>query len=219
MKTTYLVVFVTLNLYIYASANQEKKNEELFQDELKSHLLNSLGLKKEPKVEEKSKVIVPRDLLEKYLNERETMRESIPDDADFLGQLDREEVEEFYQPQSHMRSRRHAPLQASRTKDKKCNRRELIIDFHKLGWNNWIVAPSKYQAYYCAGDCTFPMSDNQNASNHAILQSIYHSVGRVVPRACCAPTKYNKVTMLYSVETQTLMKEYDHMVVEACGCQ
>lgn len=100
----------------------------------------------------------------------------------------------------------------------KCSKRTMSINFDEVGWSSWIIAPQSYTADYCAGDCSFPMDDNQNATNHAIIQSIFHSVGRVVPRSCCAPTKLSSVALLYQLDGSVQVKKYDDMIVESCGC-
>lgn len=100
----------------------------------------------------------------------------------------------------------------------KCSRKSLSINFDEVGWSNWIIAPQSYYADYCSGDCSFPMSDHQNATNHAIIQGIYHAVGRLVPKSCCVPVKLGKMAILYQIDGGVQMKHYDDMIVESCGC-
>ncbi|KAM5322577.1 growth/differentiation factor 10 isoform 2-T2 [Glossophaga mutica] len=38
-----------------------------------------------------------------------------------------------------------------------CSRRYLKVDFADIGWNEWIISPKSFDAYYCAGVCEFPM--------------------------------------------------------------
>lgn len=38
-----------------------------------------------------------------------------------------------------------------------CARRYLRVDFADIGWNEWILAPKAFDAYYCSGTCGFPM--------------------------------------------------------------
>ena len=37
---------------------------------------------------------------------------------------------------------------------------------------DWVIAPQGYSAYYCEGECSFPLDSCMNATNHAILQSL-----------------------------------------------
>ena len=102
-----------------------------------------------------------------------------------------------------------------------CKRHELYVDFQDVGWNDWIVAPPGYHAYFCHGDCPFPMADHLNSTNHAIVQTLVNSVSPgKVPRACCVPTDLSPISMLYLDESETvILKNYKDMVVEGCGCR
>lgn len=114
-------------------------------------------------------------------------------------------------------------VKKSRRKDGRnsCRRRELYVDFSEVGWNDWIVAPPGYEAFYCAGDCPFPMSDHFNATNHAIVQTLVHSMyPNSLPRACCVPTALEPISMLYvDEENKVVLKNYQDMSVLQCGCR
>lgn len=102
-----------------------------------------------------------------------------------------------------------------------CQKRPLYVDFTDVQWNDWIVAPLGYDAYYCDGNCPFPLSDNLNTTNHAIVQTLVNSVDpRAAPTACCVPTSLSSISMLYLDEHgKTILKNYDDMVVLGCGCR
>lgn len=102
-----------------------------------------------------------------------------------------------------------------------CRRHSLYVDFSDVGWNDWIVAPPGYQAYYCSGECPFPLSDHLNSTNHAIVQTLVNSVNpTAVPKACCIPTELSPISMLYVDEyDKVVLKNYQDMVVEGCGCR
>ncbi|XP_078594276.1 uncharacterized protein LOC144872040 [Branchiostoma floridae x Branchiostoma japonicum] len=102
-----------------------------------------------------------------------------------------------------------------------CRRHSLYVDFSDVGWNDWIVAPPGYQAYYCHGECPFPLADHLNSTNHAIVQTLVNSVNPLaVPKACCVPTDLSPISMLYLNENdQVVLKNYQDMVVEGCGCR
>ncbi|WAR20127.1 BMP2-like protein [Mya arenaria] len=102
-----------------------------------------------------------------------------------------------------------------------CQRKNLYVDFNDVGWNDWIVAPLGYYAYYCDGSCPFPFSDNLNATNHAIVQTLARQVDiRAAPTPCCVPTSLSSISMLYLDEfSKVILKQYDDMVVEGCGCR
>ncbi|XP_062824741.1 bone morphogenetic protein 4 [Anolis carolinensis] len=109
---------------------------------------------------------------------------------------------------------------AQRKGKKNCRRHALYVDFSDVGWNDWIVAPPGYQAFYCHGDCPFPLADHLNSTNHAIVQTLVNSVNGSIPKACCVPTELSAISMLYLDEyDKVVLKNYQEMVVEGCGCR
>ncbi|NP_001095263.1 bone morphogenetic protein 4 precursor [Xenopus laevis] len=118
------------------------------------------------------------------------------------------------------RSKRSPKQQRPRKKNKHCRRHSLYVDFSDVGWNDWIVAPPGYQAFYCHGDCPFPLADHLNSTNHAIVQTLVNSVNSSIPKACCVPTELSAISMLYLDEyDKVVLKNYQEMVVEGCGCR
>ena len=117
-------------------------------------------------------------------------------------------------------SRRRSRSQKSRRKNE-CKRHPLYVDFRDVGWNDWIVAPNGYNAYYCHGECPFPLADYLNSTNHAIVQTLVHAVNKKdAPSACCVPTELSAISMLYLDEYgKVVLKKYQDMVVEGCGCR
>lgn len=118
------------------------------------------------------------------------------------------------------RRTKRSPRPRGRKKNRNCRRHELYVDFSDVGWNDWIVAPPGYQAYFCHGDCPFPLADHLNSTNHAIVQTLVNSVNAEIPRACCVPTELSAISMLYLDEhDKVVLKNYQEMVVEGCGCR
>ncbi|KAM5249085.1 bone morphogenetic protein 8B [Ctenodactylus gundi] len=101
-----------------------------------------------------------------------------------------------------------------------CRRHELYVSFQDLGWLDWVIAPQGYSAYYCEGECSFPLDSCMNATNHAILQSLVHLMKPdAVPKACCAPTKLSATSVLYyDSNNNVILRKHRNMVVKACGC-
>lgn len=106
-------------------------------------------------------------------------------------------------------------------KEMRCRRWPLYVDFSEVGWNDWIVAPAGYQAYFCQGECPYYLPDNLNSTNHAVVQTLVHSVNpQAVPKPCCVPTELSPISMLYVDNSEkVVIKNYQDMVVEACGCR
>ncbi|XP_050664951.1 protein decapentaplegic [Leptidea sinapis] len=117
--------------------------------------------------------------------------------------------------------RGHRPHHRRKEAREICQRRPLFVDFADVGWSDWIVAPHGYDAYYCQGDCPFPLSDHLNGTNHAIVQTLVNSVNpAAVPKACCVPTQLSSISMLYMDEVNNVvLKNYQDMMVVGCGCR
>uniref|UniRef100_A0A4W5L658 Bone morphogenetic protein 5 n=1 Tax=Hucho hucho TaxID=62062 RepID=A0A4W5L658_9TELE len=77
-----------------------------------------------------------------------------------------------------------------------------------------------YAAFYCDGECSFPLNAHMNATNHAIVQTLVHLMfPDNVPKPCCAPTKLNAISVLYFDDSSNvILKKYRNMVVRSCGC-
>ncbi|XP_026147644.1 bone morphogenetic protein 6 [Mastacembelus armatus] len=130
----------------------------------------------------------------------------------------------------HNRNRATQPQEGSRgpgpadynSSDKKtaCRRHELYVSFREMGWQDWIIAPEGYAAYYCDGECYFPLNTYMNATNHAIVQTLVHLMNpENAPKPCCAPTKLHAISVLYfDNNSNVILKKYKNMVVQACGC-
>ncbi|GLD68746.1 bone morphogenetic protein 4-like protein [Lates japonicus] len=93
-------------------------------------------------------------------------------------------------------------------------------DFNDVGWHKWIIAPSGYDAFFCLGECRFPLADHMNSSSHAMVQTLVNSVNGAVPRACCVPTSLSPIALLYlDPHDRVVLKNCQDMVVEGCGCR
>lgn len=57
---------------------------------------------------------------------------------------------------------------------KSCQIQTLYVSFKDLKWQDWIIAPDGYGAFYCSGECNFPLNAHMNATNHAIVQTLVH---------------------------------------------
>lgn len=117
--------------------------------------------------------------------------------------------------------RRSKKVQRHRKAGAECRRHPMYVSFNEVGWTEWIVAPVGYQAFYCDGKCPFPISDYLNSTNHAIVQTLVNSVmPDRIPEVCCVPTELSSISMLYLDEqNKVVLKNYQGMVVKACGCR
>ena len=55
-----------------------------------------------------------------------------------------------------------------------CQRHRLTVDFDAIGWGDWIINPQRFDAYYCAGACAFPLNKVSRKQDGG---SESHSVG------------------------------------------
>lgn len=57
---------------------------------------------------------------------------------------------------------------------KSCQIKTMYVSFKALNWQDWIIAPEGYGAFFCSGECNFPLNAHMNATNHAIVQTLVH---------------------------------------------
>ncbi|NXW56622.1 DERR protein, partial [Eurystomus gularis] len=102
-----------------------------------------------------------------------------------------------------------------------CKPRQLYIRFSDVGWENWIIAPQGYMANYCVGECPFPLTAELNSTNHAILQTMVHSLDpEGTPQPCCVPVRLSPISILYyDNNDNVVLRHYADMVVDECGCR
>ena len=93
-----------------------------------------------------------------------------------------------------------------------------MVDLADLGLSDTIIAPANFNAYQCKGKCTAakPTSDNYSTLKAWIEKKKGIKADGV---ACCVPTKLAPISLLLIDEHQSVvMKKYDDMIVEECGC-
>ncbi|KAL0809945.1 hypothetical protein ABMA28_010800 [Loxostege sticticalis] len=105
-----------------------------------------------------------------------------------------------------------------------CCREHLYVSFKELGWDDWIIRPAGYHAYFCKGTCA-PISAitmTDNSYHHNIIRKYFYSVSnerRIEFNPCCAPTTFSSLQLLYVDSNNTVtQKTLPNMVVETCGC-
>uniref|UniRef100_A0A3Q2ZQ59 Growth differentiation factor 3 n=3 Tax=Kryptolebias marmoratus TaxID=37003 RepID=A0A3Q2ZQ59_KRYMA len=124
-------------------------------------------------------------------------------------------------PQQCRSRQRRSAVRLPVTLSNVCKARRLYIDFKDVGWQDWIIAPQGYMANYCHGECPFPISESLNSTNHAILQTLVHSLDpQDTPQPCCVPIRLSPISMLYyDNNDNVVLRHYQDMVVDECGCR
>ena len=82
---------------------------------------------------------------------------------------------------------------------------------------HWLAG---YNAHSCRGQCSFPLGQNQRPSNHATVQSIVSQLKLAdVGQPCCVPTRLLSLSLLYYDDNDNvILKQYEDMVADDCGC-
>jgi len=113
------------------------------------------------------------------------------------------------------------PMRPETTASTVCQRHTMRVSFDELGWSNWVIAPRTIEAYRCSGDCPYPLAGQLNGSNHAMLMTMMNSVEPATsPMPCCVPVKLKPVSLLYlDASDNVVLRQYDDMVIESCGCR
>lgn len=96
------------------------------------------------------------------------------------------------------------------SEETRCCRYPLTVDFEKFGWD-FIIAPKKYEANYCSGECSLVFAQRYP---HTALVQISTKEG-----PCCAPRKMSAIEMLYfDSDFNVVYGVLPGMRVERCGC-
>lgn len=95
----------------------------------------------------------------------------------------------------------------------RCCRYPLTVDFEEFGWD-WIIAPKRYEANYCSGECPYVFMQKY-PHTHLVQQA--SPAGSTGP--CCTPRKMSSISMLYFDENRNIVYGIlPGMVVDRCGC-
>ncbi|CRL08163.1 CLUMA_CG020966, isoform A [Clunio marinus] len=112
--------------------------------------------------------------------------------------------------QRKKRLKRSSPRCQKGSNESRCCRHELTVDFDKFGWD-WIIAPKKYDANYCAGECQIAFLQ-QYAHTHVMQLS-------TAANPCCSPRKMTPMQLLYfDSQLNIVLGTIPNMIVEECFC-
>ncbi|XP_010969904.1 growth/differentiation factor 9 [Camelus bactrianus] len=102
-----------------------------------------------------------------------------------------------------------------------CELHDFRLSFSQLKWDNWIVAPRKYNPRYCKGDCPRAAGHRYGSPVHTMVQNVIHEkLDPSVPHSSCVPAKYSPLSVL-TIETDGSIayKEYEDMIATQCTCR
>ncbi|KAG8181491.1 hypothetical protein JTE90_016578 [Oedothorax gibbosus] len=123
-------------------------------------------------------------------------------------------IETKVEKQRHRRTKRMIGLNCEENADEvRCCRYPLTVDFEEFGWD-WIIAPKRYEANYCSGECPYVFLQKY-PHTHLVQQA--NPQGSAGP--CCAPRKMSSISMLYfDSDFNIIYGMLPGMVVDRCGC-
>uniref|UniRef100_UPI00358F2906 growth/differentiation factor 11 n=1 Tax=Myxine glutinosa TaxID=7769 RepID=UPI00358F2906 len=112
------------------------------------------------------------------------------------------------------RSRRDIGLDCDEaSNESRCCRYPLTVDFQAFGWD-WIIAPKRYKANYCSGQC-----ENMFLQEYPHTHLVQQANPRSAAGPCCTPIKMSPINMLYFNDQQEIIYgKIPGMVVDRCGC-
>ncbi|XP_051023694.1 growth/differentiation factor 9 [Acomys russatus] len=102
-----------------------------------------------------------------------------------------------------------------------CELHDFRLSFSQLQWDNWIVAPHRYNPRYCKGDCPRAVRHRYGSPVHTMVQNvIYEKLDPSVPRPSCVPGKYSPLSVLtIEPDGSIAYKEYEDMIATRCTCR
>uniref|UniRef100_U5EPI3 Putative myoglianin n=1 Tax=Corethrella appendiculata TaxID=1370023 RepID=U5EPI3_9DIPT len=92
----------------------------------------------------------------------------------------------------------------------RCCRYPLTVNFENFGWD-WIIAPKRYEANYCAGECTMSFLPKYQHTH------VWQLSTSAIP--CCSPKKMSPIKLLYfDLSFNIIYSTIPNMIVEKCSC-
>lgn len=114
-----------------------------------------------------------------------------------------------------------------KTDEVRCCRYPLTIDFVEFGWE-WVIAPKRYEANYCAGECSLFTMTGAFPHTHLLRQTAAGGGNRKGGNdkllgsqrgGCCSPRKMSPISMLYlDNNLNVIYGVLPNMVVDQCDC-
>ncbi|XP_019611659.2 growth/differentiation factor 9 isoform X1 [Rhinolophus sinicus] len=103
-----------------------------------------------------------------------------------------------------------------------CELHDFRLSFSQLKWDNWIVAPHRYNPRYCKGDCPRAVGHRYGSPVHTVVQNVIceKQLDPSVPRPSCVPAKYSPLSVLtIEPDGSIAYKEYEDMIATKCTCR
>uniref|UniRef100_G3UCX6 Growth differentiation factor 1 n=1 Tax=Loxodonta africana TaxID=9785 RepID=G3UCX6_LOXAF len=106
----------------------------------------------------------------------------------------------------------------------RCATRQLYVRYREVGLTE-IIAPRGFMANYCQSPCALPAAlgaAGSPAFNHAALRALMYSAapGAHGGLPCCVPARLSPISVLFFDNSDNVvLRHYEDMVVDECGCR
>ena len=101
-----------------------------------------------------------------------------------------------------------------------CRKVGMYISFPELGLSDEIITPWGFNAFQCKGKCSSTQR-KKFPNRSALMTMLKKKKGiEIDDGACCVPTKLAPISALVLEKNgHIVLKKFDDMVVEECGCE
>ena len=101
-----------------------------------------------------------------------------------------------------------------------CRKVGMYISFPELGLSNEIILPDGFNAYHCKGKCS-STQQKKFPNRSALMALLKKKKGiEIDNEPCCVPTKLAPISVIvYEKSGRIVLRKFDDMVVEECGCK
>ena len=101
-----------------------------------------------------------------------------------------------------------------------CRKVGMYISFQELGLSDEIILPDGFNAYHCKGKCS-STQQKKFPNRSAVMALLKKKKGiEIDNESCCVPTKLAPISVIvYEKSGHIVLRKFDDMVVEECGCK
>ena len=113
----------------------------------------------------------------------------------------------------------HFPLEEAEHAGGSCRKVDMYVSFAEIGLSDYIIAPEGFDAFQCKGNCSSAQR-KKFPNRWALVALLKEKKGiEIDDEVCCVPTKLAPISALVFENGNTVLKMFDDMVVEECGCE
>ena len=130
--------------------------------------------------------------------------------------IDAHEEAQIEEPTDDRANRHILPEKAEHEGDS-CRKVDMII--HTANLSADFIAPKLFNAFQCIGRCS--LTQRKNFINHSLIKAIVNKKKGIKTEgeACCVPKKMRPMSTLFvDKNNQIVLKRFENMIVEECGC-